>query len=295
VKARERLRAGDPTGAVVLLEQYWPPHPLVTAGLTSLRADIENIERRRREAEERERRRREEDARRADERRLEEARVKAAEEAARENARAAAEATAALQTIRLQPIEVPPQTGDTTRIAVPSVSEDVDRGERAEGAVESRGGDRQAIGRALLRDWRMQVAAAVAIVGLAGSAAWVYSRQAAGSSTAPSHASAGGAAPVQNNGDPAASAAMAVVIDIAPWARIEAITRRADGRVVSGSDVVTPAVIMLPPGDYHLRASNPAFATLDMDFTVQPGVEQRLRVVMPEFDPEKEAAALADR
>jgi hypothetical protein len=87
----------------------------------------------------------------------------------------------------------------------------------------------------------------------------------------------------------------AVVFDVAPWATIDAITRKADGQRVGESGLVTPAVVSLPPGDYHVRASNPNFSILEFDVTVQSGDSQTVRREMPGFDYEREVTAVVGK
>jgi tetratricopeptide (TPR) repeat protein/predicted Ser/Thr protein kinase len=91
---------------------------------------------------------------------------------------------------------------------------------------------------------------------------------------------------------PGPGEATSVVLDVAPWATIDAITRQSDGQTVVGSPLVTPCVVQLPPGAYHLRASNPNFVTAEFDFTVASGGTQELRFEMPGFDVEAEAASI---
>jgi hypothetical protein len=86
-----------------------------------------------------------------------------------------------------------------------------------------------------------------------------------------------------------------VVLNVSPWARIDTITRKSDGQAISVGDLVTPCTVALPPGEYRVRASNPSFSPLEFDVTVQAGAPQRVRYQMPGFDPQKEAASIADR
>lgn len=81
-----------------------------------------------------------------------------------------------------------------------------------------------------------------------------------------------------------------VVINIAPWATIESLTDRRDGRTVELPDSTTPLVLALPPGDYHLRAVNPNFPRpLELDFTVRPGDGvQEVQQAMPDFQADQE-------
>ena len=94
---------------------------------------------------------------------------------------------------------------------------------------------------------------------------------------------------------PAPGAPTAVALNIAPWANIDAVTRKSDQKPVDVGKVTTPCVLMLPPGDYHVRASNPQYpGGLEFDLTVAAGAAgpggsiQEARQVMPNFKPEAE-------
>jgi hypothetical protein len=92
---------------------------------------------------------------------------------------------------------------------------------------------------------------------------------------------------------PAVGAPTAVSLNIAPWANIDAVTNKTDQKLVEVGKKATPCVLMLPPGDYHVRASNPNFpAAFEFDVTVAAGSAgagvQEVRRVMPGFQPEAE-------
>ena len=127
--------------------------------------------------------------------------------------------------------------------------------------------------RLTFRPWQM---AAAAIAALAIVGAFVASR---GRTAGPTPG-------------PAAASATTVVLQVEPWAKIDAIIRKADGQTVGGTDLVTPAVVALPPGEYHVQASNPSFAPLEFDLTVTSGESQTVRQEMPGFDPQKEITAI---
>ena len=91
------------------------------------------------------------------------------------------------------------------------------------------------------------------------------------------------------------SSPTSVVFNVAPWAKIDAITRKTDGKAAGGTDLVTPCVVALAPGEYHVRATNPGFPPLEFDLTVKAGDSQAVRYEMPGFDPLKEASAIVDR
>jgi hypothetical protein len=88
----------------------------------------------------------------------------------------------------------------------------------------------------------------------------------------------------------AAGATAAVVLDIAPWAKIDSVTNMGDHTLVAIGDAVTPTVLMLTQGDYHVRASNPNFPSpLEFDVTVAAGGgRQDVHQTMPGFQPEQE-------
>jgi hypothetical protein len=106
---------------------------------------------------------------------------------------------------------------------------------------------------------------------------------------------------VQPDVQPAAPAQPAVqsasvTFDFTPWANIEAIVRKDNGRRVDGgSALVTPCIVTLAPGEYHVRASNPNFSRLELDITVQSGNSQVVRHEMPGFDPQREIASIVGR
>jgi len=90
---------------------------------------------------------------------------------------------------------------------------------------------------------------------------------------------------------PVVSAPTAVVLTTAPWANIDAVTSKSDQKTVDVGKAATPCLLMLPPGDYHVRASNPNFpGAFEFDLTVAAGGAgiQEVRRVMPGFQPETE-------
>jgi hypothetical protein len=84
----------------------------------------------------------------------------------------------------------------------------------------------------------------------------------------------------------------AVMFQVAPWATVDSIIRKADGQSVGGAGLVTPCVVALPPGEYHVKASNPNFPSLEFDLTVKSAESQSVRYQMPGFDPQKEINAI---
>ena len=86
------------------------------------------------------------------------------------------------------------------------------------------------------------------------------------------------------------------VLDIAPWANIDAITKKTDGAVVDGRCTVTPCVLSLPVGEYHVRASNPNFqGPIEFDIAVVAGEVRELRQTIPGFKAEDEISKILDK
>src|SRR5207245_7237798 len=87
-----------------------------------------------------------------------------------------------------------------------------------------------------------------------------------------------------------------VVLEIAPWANIDAVTTKASGKPASAGCTVTPCVITLPAGEYHVRASNPNFpGSLDFDVVVEAGGVRNVRQAIPGFKPEDEVSKILDK
>jgi hypothetical protein len=94
---------------------------------------------------------------------------------------------------------------------------------------------------------------------------------------------------------PVAPVASSVAIDIRPWAKIEAITRKSDGKAVEIGELTTPCVIPLEPGEYHVRASNPFFPQqpLEFDLTVT-GRGDTVVKSLPGLSPDDEARKILE-
>jgi hypothetical protein len=83
-----------------------------------------------------------------------------------------------------------------------------------------------------------------------------------------------------------------VLIDIRPWAAVQTITGPS-GQPVEVSCPATPCVVSLPPGRYHVLASNPFFPRpFEFDMTVTGGEYQQVRQTLPDFDAEAEARSI---
>ncbi len=78
-----------------------------------------------------------------------------------------------------------------------------------------------------------------------------------------------------------------LVLNVAPWARVDSITRVPDQKAVPIEDLVTPCVITLPPGTYHLKVSNSDLnQRLEFQVKVAPGQPQSQNYTLPGFTPE---------
>jgi serine/threonine protein kinase len=86
-----------------------------------------------------------------------------------------------------------------------------------------------------------------------------------------------------------------VIFDIAPWATIEAITNKADGKATPSDCRETPCVLSLPAGEYHVRASNPNFpGTLEFDFKIESGGIREEHRSVPGFRAEDEVSKILE-
>ena len=87
---------------------------------------------------------------------------------------------------------------------------------------------------------------------------------------------------------PAVGAPVAVSLVTAPWANIDAVTSKSDGKAVDVGQLQTPCVLTLPPGTYHVRASNPnVTGPFEFDLTVTASGGE-VHQVLPGFKPETE-------
>jgi len=84
-----------------------------------------------------------------------------------------------------------------------------------------------------------------------------------------------------------------LVLDVAPWARIESITEMGSGRSIPLEEgLTTPCVVPLAPGRYQVTASNPHFGgPFEFEVSIAPGETSVVHQTMPEFDLEEEVTA----
>jgi len=121
-------------------------------------------------------------------------------------------------------------------------------------------------------------AAAVAVVALM---AWIFSGT--------------GTKPKQPENPPSRIELGTLVVDIAPWAIIESITNKADGKPAQSDCHETPCVLSLPAGEYRVSASNPNFpGKLEFDVKVEPGGVREEHRSVPGFRPEDEISKILD-
>jgi tetratricopeptide (TPR) repeat protein len=101
---------------------------------------------------------------------------------------------------------------------------------------------------------------------------------------------------VFRGGKQVSAASGTAVLTVAPWANIDSIISKADGKKVAGGDLVTPCVVSLPAGEYTVRASNPGFSgPLEFNLRIVEGQVQEVRQVIPGFKPEDEVARILGR
>src|SRR5579872_3660249 len=86
-----------------------------------------------------------------------------------------------------------------------------------------------------------------------------------------------------------------VALNIAPWAKIDSVVRQTDQKAVDVGSAVTPCILSLAPGRYHVHASNPNFpGGLDFDMTVPEGGGP-VNQTMPGFQPEQEINSILNQ
>jgi hypothetical protein len=89
--------------------------------------------------------------------------------------------------------------------------------------------------------------------------------------------------------------AQAVTLQIQPWANITAITNKASGDRVAAECTTSPCLLSLPPGEYHVEATNPALqASGAFDFTVVAGDVRPIVLKLPVLDAEAEARRIIE-
>jgi hypothetical protein len=84
-----------------------------------------------------------------------------------------------------------------------------------------------------------------------------------------------------------------VVLDIQPWAKIESISSKASGKPVTTDCAATPCVVVVAPGEYHVRASNPNFpGTIEFDVSVTSGTVREEHRTVPGFRADEEVSRI---
>ena len=76
---------------------------------------------------------------------------------------------------------------------------------------------------------------------------------------------------------------LAISVDALPWAEVRVFNPQTGQPSGTGTNT-TPTVLNLPAGSYRFEFTNPEFATLSRDVTVEPGADPQVKVVMPGFD-----------
>jgi serine/threonine protein kinase len=83
-----------------------------------------------------------------------------------------------------------------------------------------------------------------------------------------------------------------LVLDVAPWARLDAVVSVADGKQLRLDPVVTPAAVTLPAGAYRLVLNNPYYPpALEVEVEVRGDQVVAVRRAMPGFNVEDEVTA----
>ena len=330
--ARARFASGDHEGALTMLRAHQPPHVLVAEALASLEGELHEIARRAEEARKAEAQRLADEARRADEARQAEAQRRAdearlAEEARRAEAkRLEAEARRAKEEERAEAArrdqearrqreadkhaaDLRRQAEERQRKAAEEERRRAEAAERAVRAVEEAPRSDETLRTALREDAPLDQATVIYAPAGADGDTVVYTPALV--PTTPTGRSRGmiamaGLAALtvvavmawlitRGSTTPPPVAATSVLIDVRPWAQLEQVTRKSDGRAIDAGCSATPCVVSLPPGEYHVRAKNPYFPeALEFDFTVAPGGAQEVRQMFKDFKPGDEARKILD-
>jgi serine/threonine-protein kinase len=301
--ARARFAEGDHDGAVTMLRAHQPKHLLVEEAIAELERERKEIDRRAELEREAERKRQEESARQARdaERKRQEEAAREAREAERREAdlrrkaedderkrlkaeEKAAKAAAALEAKQAKEAKDALEREEAARRRA---AEEADRASRTVifQAPKNLAADSPTIVRPApvvhpstdappANRSRVLIIGGIAAVAVLGIGAWLMS---GGSSTTPT-------APVT----PAAPTTASVLIDIRPWADLEQLQHKPDGKEVNAACPATPCILSLAPGEYHARATNPYYAALEFDFTVGPDGQQDVRRSLPNLNAEAE-------
>ena len=70
---------------------------------------------------------------------------------------------------------------------------------------------------------------------------------------------------------PAAATPGTVVLNIIPWAKVDAIYSVYDGHEIEPDGLVSPCTVSLPPGRYSFTLSHPDFGTIELPVIVKSG------------------------
>jgi eukaryotic-like serine/threonine-protein kinase len=333
--ARQQFLAGQHAAALSLLERFTPAHSMVTAALADLRVEMQEIERRRLEAERRraeeERRRRERQAQEEEEERRRAA--EAARQRLEEEARRLAIDAQEVERRRLEAeAELRRKEAEERRRNEEETRREREEAERRRAADEARRRLEEEQ-RRVMSDATVHIERFNAVTEMLPSPAvdpmiridppapvpaapvepTIRLEQRRTSATVPATVSSPSSrrvtwtvaaivailvltiAGVLVRRASAPGAAETVVFQIIPWAKIDAITPKTGGQPVGGANLVTPCVVALPPGEYHVRATNPNFPPLEFDLTVKSGGPQAVRYRMPGFNPEQEVTAIVGK
>jgi len=258
--AREMFAADKIADAIASLTAFAPTHPLVTKTLGQLQAEAKEIERRRQLSQKT-------------------VEIPTPVESGPINVR-----TVVLNEPPVMPLPARPPVAAPP--LAPPVGEPPIRTAKGDGIGAPKGVIYAVAG--------LVVVAIIAVVvmkmGSSGSVAPATSQEPAPAASVSAPAATPDAPPAAPSAPVAAAAPTAVFFNVLPWARIQSITSKSDQKSVGLGDAVTPVVVNLAPGDYHVRATNPAFsAPLEFDVTVSPGTGvQEVRQSMPGFQADRE-------
>ena len=93
---------------------------------------------------------------------------------------------------------------------------------------------------------------------------------------------------------PGPAAVTSISFNLSPWGKIDSITRKSDGREMVTAELITPCVVPLEPGEYHVRASNTFYGATEFEITVVAGTSQHVQRKFDAFKPEDEARKILE-